>query len=379
MTELTLPNFYNSNFFEDLRYGAHHSATVIVPLILDWVYPKSVVDVGCGDGTWLSVFQACGINDILGLDGSYVQSEMLQIPEQYFMPKDLSQTIVLNRTFDLAISLEVAEHLPEESALCFVESLVKLSEVVLFSAALPHQGGTNHINEQWPNYWIALFEAQGYIAVDILRKRIWDNTDVEPWYAQNSFLFVRSDRLAKYPSLQDALTQTSFFGRSVVQPTIYLQKCSSALSAPQSEKDKLEVSQIIQILGVTLHPSAEIQSGEALTIQITYLIKAPVEAAIFTLSLSKEDGTVLLDTETLMTSLLDQPLIPSYIQLQIDRLDLVEGNYFINPGIFSIDWTQTYDFQWHHYSVIVRSAKSYKGLFQPPMRWHSFREQVQES
>jgi len=159
-----------------------------VPIILDWVQPKRVVDVGCGDGTWLSVFREQGVIDVLGIDGDYVEPENLQIPVHQFMTWNLTQPVLLNQTFDLAVSLEVAEHLPEESAFGFVDTLVRLSDVVLFSAAIPHQGGTNHINEQWPDYWIALFEAQGYIAIDILRGRIWDNAEVQPWYAQNGVL-----------------------------------------------------------------------------------------------------------------------------------------------------------------------------------------------
>ena len=360
---------YDVDFFEELRRGAHQSAAVIVPLILEWIQPRSVVDVGCGDGTWLSVFQASGIDDILGLDGSYVLSETLQIPKECFVSKDLSQSVSLNRTFDLAVSLEVAEHLPAESAPGFVESLTNLSDVVLFSAAIPHQGGTHHVNEQWPNYWIDLFESRGYIPVDSLRPRLWNDAAVQPWYAQNSFIFVRGDRLSHYPLLKAVASQIPSFGPSVVHPTIYLQHCLET-STPAAQHSEEEPSKVVQILDIALHPSSKIQRGEALSVQIKYQTQAPIETAIFTLSLSSEAGIILLDTETVV-SLPDEPLVTGFLQLQIDRLDLAEGNYFISSGIFSIDWAQTHDFQQNLGSLTVESESPSKGLFAPPMRWRT--------
>ncbi|NET38798.1 MAG: methyltransferase domain-containing protein [Cyanothece sp. SIO1E1] len=369
-SEQALDESYDQEFFNHLRDGSRQSAAVIVPLILNWINPNSVVDLGCGDGTWLSIFQAYGLDDIVGVDGSYVKPEMLQIPADHFMPWDLQQQVFLNRTFDLAVSLEVAEHLPKSIAQGFVESLIRLSNVVLFSAAIPYQGGTNHINEQWPDYWIALFAAQGYIAIDALRERIWDHPGVQPWYAQNSFLFVQGNHLSDYPALPKKLIQTHGSGQALVHPTIYLQHCPTSLPELQDKRIEPELTQIIQILGINLHPSAEIQSGEALTIKIDYQITSFVEAATFTLSISNAAEMILLDTEIVLTPLPDDYTIPHYIQLQIDRLDLIQGTYFINPGIFSLDWTQTHDFHWHRYPLSIRASVLQKGLVHPPMHWH---------
>ena len=99
------------------------------------------------------------------------------------------------------MSLEVAEHLDEAAADTFVASLVALAPLVLFSAAIPYQGGTNHVNEQWPSYWHAKFAARDYVVVDCLRERLWRNEQVTYWYAQNMLFFVRRDRLADYPAL----------------------------------------------------------------------------------------------------------------------------------------------------------------------------------
>src|SRR5262249_37804156 len=181
---------YTADFFAAHRDGAHRSARAVVPLVLGLVPARSVIDVGCGQGTWLAVFAAHGATDVTGVDGDYVDRDRLEIPPDRFRGQDLSRPLAAGRTFDLAVSLEVAEHLPESAAEGFVESLTRLAPVVLFSAAAPYQGGQNHVNEQWPAYWAEHFAAHGYRPVDCLRRRIWTNPDVERWCAQNTFLYV---------------------------------------------------------------------------------------------------------------------------------------------------------------------------------------------
>ena len=380
----TIPR-YETDFFEALRQGARQSAEVIVPLLVDWFQPSRVVDLGCGDGTWLSVFQSFGVQDIVGIDGS-VDPDILQIATEYFVPHDLSQPVSLERVFDLAISLEVAEHLPAASASGFVASLVKLSDVILFSAAVPHQGGKHHINEQWPSYWATLFQAHGYIAVDALREKIWEHPAVEPWYAQNCLLFVRSDRLTDYPALVEKSYSRPQSPRSLIHPTIYLQHCptdtveadNDAANCSSDAEPHLrvqpELPPTIEILNVSLSPAAEIISGASLSIEIEYRVTSPIETVRFSLSLSNAVGDILIDTDTLVTLSYDGA-IPSQLQLTFERLDLVAGDYFVNPGIFAADWTRTYDYRWHDYPFQIRCATPQKGLLSPPVSWHTSVEQ----
>ena len=193
---------YTRSYYEGLQNGSLHSAEVVAPLVLGLLPVRSVVDVGCGVGAWLAAFQKLGVDDIWGVDGEYVDANILQIPRPRFQAADLSKPFVLDRTFDLAMSLEVAEHLPPDCAAQFVESLTGLAPVVLFSAAIPFQGGNHHVNEQWPDYWAALFKARDYVTIDCIRKRVWENEAVEWWYAQNTLLFVRADALERLPTLQ---------------------------------------------------------------------------------------------------------------------------------------------------------------------------------
>jgi SAM-dependent methyltransferase len=187
---------YDAEFYNDQCNGSLNSAKIILPLVLK-ILPKinSAVDLGCGRGTWLSVLKELGVDEIKGYDGQWVESDMLLIPEHCFTPAELDKKMTFERKYDLAISLEVAEHLPEESAKEFIKTLTTASNIVLFSAAIPHQGGVNHINEQWQKYWHTLFASMGYIGIDCLRNMIWDNPEIDWWYRQNIILYIHREIL----------------------------------------------------------------------------------------------------------------------------------------------------------------------------------------
>jgi SAM-dependent methyltransferase len=214
---------YTTEFFDTIRDGSRRSAEVVVPIVLEILKPTSVIDVGCGDGTWLSVFIEMGVKDVCGLDGKYVNATQLRIPQDLFKPTDLSSPFTVARKFDLAMSLEVAEHLPPSSAKGFVESLSRLAPLVLFSAAIPLQGGTNHLNEQWPDYWVELFGAHDYLPIDFIRGRIWSNPQVEWYYAQNTLLFARPECLGNNDELSRLYQHTNQQHLSMVHPTRFLQ------------------------------------------------------------------------------------------------------------------------------------------------------------
>jgi hypothetical protein len=112
-----------------------------------------------------------------------------------FRSTDLNKPVVLpnDEHFDLAISLEVAEHLEGSSAVTFVNSITRLSDVIIFGAAFTAQGGVNHINEQPHTYWAQLFHDHGYLVYDLFRPTFWGDSDIEFWYQQNTFLYVKQE------------------------------------------------------------------------------------------------------------------------------------------------------------------------------------------
>jgi hypothetical protein len=212
---------YPSEFYCLHRDGALRSAAVVVPLVIGMVHPSSVIDLGCGTGTWLSVFAANGVDDFLGVDGDHIERSLLDIPEANFLPFDLTRPLILDRKYDLAVSLEVAEHLPHSAADTFVESLTRASNVVLFSAAIPRQGGTGHVNEQWPDYWVERFEQKGFVAADALRPLVWNDPKVEVWYAQNSLIFVNRRNIPRYPALRTSVKATRNSYLAKVHPRLF--------------------------------------------------------------------------------------------------------------------------------------------------------------
>jgi hypothetical protein len=201
------------------------SAREVVPFLFKLFQPRSVVDVGCGSGAWLAAFRELGVDDVTGYDGDWVERQDLLIPETCLHRHDLAKALSAERTYDLAISLEVGEHLSPECAPTLVQSLSQLSSAVLFSAAVPYQGGTNHINEQWPGYWVELFNEIGYATVDCLRMRFWDNPRVRWWYAQNMLLFVSEERLTSYPDLVAQWKSHNLNGVSLVHPRRWEKQC----------------------------------------------------------------------------------------------------------------------------------------------------------
>lgn len=213
---------YTGEYFQKLQEGSAQSAREIIPLLLAIIRPKSVIDVGCATGAWLSVFKEYGIEDIWGVDGHYITRDMLMIDEHRFLKLDLSKHFVLGRKADLVVSLEVAEHLPSESADTFIRSLVRIGPLILFSAAIPGQGGTDHLNEQWPDYWAALFKSHGYLVVDCLREKIWLNERIKFWFRQNILLYVERGYLESCPSLKMYYEAAARLPLSLVHPELYL-------------------------------------------------------------------------------------------------------------------------------------------------------------
>ena len=174
-----------------------------MPVVLKLLPVKSVLDVGCGTGTWLKVFEDHSVTDYVGIDGDYVDTSQLKMPPGKFLARDLRESWSLSRRFDLVLSLEVAEHLPETSADQFVAALVNHGDHILFSAAIPGQGGQDHLNEQWPSYWMSKFSAHGYYFHDVVRPLVWNNANVEWWYRQNIFLVKKGPPVS--PALVPAI------------------------------------------------------------------------------------------------------------------------------------------------------------------------------
>jgi len=195
---------YDEAFYAWQTAGSLSSARRVAPLVMEALAPRAILDVGCGRGTWLAAFAELGVADVTGIDGDYVDRSALLIPADRFIASDLRRPTALGRTFDLALCLEVAEHLPPAAGPELIRYLISVAPAVLFSAAIPGQGGTGHVNEQWQEHWRALFAAESYAAVDLIRPRVWGFPDVEPWYQQNVILYCAPAVLRDHAALRPA-------------------------------------------------------------------------------------------------------------------------------------------------------------------------------
>ncbi|GMQ26643.1 hypothetical protein Aoki45_33260 [Algoriphagus sp. oki45] len=182
-----------SRYVHTLETHNQKAAEIVLPLLFQFFNPISLLDVGCGIGTWLSVAKKLGVLDVKGVDADYVDRILLRkyFSEEDFISHDLTRPLELGRKFDLCLCLEVAEHLPENSGETLIDTLVCHSDMILFSAAIPGQGGQNHINEQEPQYWIEKFAKRGYNVFDPIRPLVWNNDSVDFWYRQNIFVFSK--------------------------------------------------------------------------------------------------------------------------------------------------------------------------------------------
>ena len=193
---------YDTSFMSLSKYSSQSSADhIIQSLIVAPLAVASVLDIGCGPGTWLAAWRRRGATDIHGVDGPYVRASQLDIEPHFFTPADLSGPLDLARRFDLVQSLEVAEHIASAASETFIKNLTGHSNgLVLFSAAPPGQGGEFHVNERSYEFWRGLFREHGYRPFDYVRPLIGGVANVSYWYRYNIVLYVRDDRIGGLPA-----------------------------------------------------------------------------------------------------------------------------------------------------------------------------------
>jgi SAM-dependent methyltransferase len=191
---------YDNSFFAVVDETAAASAKGLIGALVAQLPVTSVLDVGCGRGVWLEQWLQHGATEVMGVDGPYVDVKLLHVAEPCFLARDISQSFSLGRRFDLVQSLEVAEHLTEASADIFIDNLVRHASIVLFSAAIPGQGGEHHVNEQPLEYWRTKFAARDFAAFDFVRPRIRGDQTISFYYRFNTILYVHTSLIAGLPA-----------------------------------------------------------------------------------------------------------------------------------------------------------------------------------
>lgn len=188
---------YNEDYYTHTVEGpAARSSATIAKSIVNEFNPESVIDVGCGTGALLEALRGNGCK-VFGLEYSEAGLEFCRARHLDVIKFDLEKdSLSDNRTFDVAVSMEVAEHLPEMIADRYIELLTQLSRNIIFTAAPPGQGGADHVNEQPPSYWIDKYQHHGFHYNENQSKKwrdSWKSSgEVEGWYHNNLMIFQQS-------------------------------------------------------------------------------------------------------------------------------------------------------------------------------------------
>lgn len=189
---------YDERYYKRHQAGSYQSALQILRFVHSITHFQTMVDYGCGIGTWGNAARSLGTKEYLGIDQHAFDVGYMLISESEYLQGNLQHPIRLRSSYDLAVCVEVAEHISKDFADALVDNVCQNSEVVLFSAALTYQGGTGHINEQPCTYWIEKFRSKGYMPVDCIRPAFWDNEQIEIWYRNNCILYMTCVAFDRY-------------------------------------------------------------------------------------------------------------------------------------------------------------------------------------
>ncbi len=179
-------------FIDDWEKG---QAEFLGKLLYDLLQPKSVIDWGCASGLYLLPFKERGCN-VFGIDADPEAGKLIE-PWVEFVPLDIRKPLPKSH-FDLALCIEVAEHLQPEYADQLVANVTNSADIVFWSAAHKGQGGQNHHNEQARDYWLFKFFDLGFYIhsyhSDVLYA-IAKNPECQKvkWLIPNAILLTRAE------------------------------------------------------------------------------------------------------------------------------------------------------------------------------------------
>lgn len=189
---------YNSEYYaRDVEARAVRSAGSIADSIIATFAPKRVIDIGCGTGALLEALRERGC-EVFGLEYSDAALKYCSYRHLNVAKFDLESDAIGDESgFDVAVSMEVAEHLPEKIANRYVDLIAHMAPQIVFTAAPPGQGGTDHVNLQPPQYWKAKFQQRGFEYAEEVTQRWHDDWqvggEVESWYYDNLMIFRKKN------------------------------------------------------------------------------------------------------------------------------------------------------------------------------------------
>lgn len=197
-----IPIQYDADFFSEAYEVSFKSAQLYFEHLSLLYNFQTIIDVGAGAGAWSHAAIEAGKQPI-SVDGKWVDKIEKKCDKLNYYYQDLNESLNISIKGDLAVCVEVAEHLDPDRSHSFIEDLCSIAPVIVFGAALPRQGGSGHINCHPHSYWIDIFKQNGYYALDAFRSIFWYDGRVGPWYTQNTFLFVRDEFKQKFSNIPE--------------------------------------------------------------------------------------------------------------------------------------------------------------------------------
>ena len=190
-------DIYSPKYYQTLvEPYARKSVPQMAKSIVETFHPQSVIDIGCGSGALLVGLRKLGVRRLLGLDAAEAGLDIARARGLDTRKFDIvTDKLLYSACYDIAISMETAEHLPKKAADRYVELLCSLAPVVIFTAAHPGQGGIGHLNEQPPEYWTELFKVHGFQPsheTAAAWQPVWRSAGVADFYTNNLMIFHRS-------------------------------------------------------------------------------------------------------------------------------------------------------------------------------------------
>lgn len=231
---------YAHDLYRDHDAATRHSAQTVLALTLDMLPPvHSVVEFGCGVGTWLAAAKSLGVEHVLGYEGDGPDDGHLLVEADEFRRIDFATATPLSSArHDLALSLDVAQHLPHAAVAPFIAALCGATDFVIFSAAAPGRGDTGPINKTWPAYWTDLFAEHDFAALDPFHEQNGYDGGIKSTYCKNTLLLVKRARLT------EVQTQSADTDRhsQCVQPAILPRATGHPSRGPEAADTTLVVT-----------------------------------------------------------------------------------------------------------------------------------------
>jgi hypothetical protein len=174
--------------------GTILAAHAMVSMLHGLFKPRNVLDLGCGDGAFSREFikHGCPV-------AAFDRTQPALIARESWDYINLLAPYNFTSHYDLALCLEVAEHLPTGHVTDeLIRNLCQSADVVVFSAAIPLQGGSGHVSEHWQSFWAEKFSRYSYLPCSVVRDYLWNLSHIPPWYAQNTLVYARQATLDFY-------------------------------------------------------------------------------------------------------------------------------------------------------------------------------------